>query len=116
MKKRLLIVFAVLALSGCTAVGVVADAILIKTFEDEGIEEHTPQDLPLTELGAQVDAAIIANIVEASGVSISRPDIRGKAPQKSFYGKCDRPLAENEKCYSNEYYQQLRNSVETEVK
>lgn len=103
-------------MSGCTAVGLLADVAIIKSIEGK----DTPagkKELPLTEIGLEADIAFIGGLL--GNVKVKKEPLKQDdlAPNESvFSGKCPRKLTRGEACYSDDYYAQFRERVNVNSK
>jgi len=110
-------------LSGCTVIGAAADIGLADVTTNKGGHNRSTNTkdsgFEFAQVGAEIDAAIIAGLVEdykskKEGVeAVGEESETGihKQPiptQSTFVGLCARKLKKDESCYSKDYYNQFR--------
>lgn len=111
--KLLFTVCAVAFLCGCTALGFVADMAIIKeTGSRSDAGNNNNKALPLTELGTETDIAILRTVKQQ--INPTKPadsPSSDVASNSSFKGACAKSLTKDERCFSAEYYEQLRKQM-----
>ena len=110
-------------LSGCTAIGTVVDIAIAGATSNSGEHNNSKNTketgFEFAKVGAEVDAAIIAGLVEDYKGKKEGVNAIGEEPendinepliptQSAFVGLCTRKLEKDEPCYSKNYYHQFR--------